>query len=225
MAHPGYESEFITYLLACAQAEESIERLPSLNELSQQLNISVARLREQLEVAKALGFVEVRPRTGIRRLPYNFSAAVWPSLSYAIAENPNHFATFSNLRIHIEKAYWQQAVAVLAEDDYQHLQNLIDQAWDKLHGSPPHIPHPEHREFHLAIFRKLENPFVMGLLEAYWDAYEAIGLSVYTDFDYLEKVWNYHQKMVKAMRAGEPQIGYEILSTHFDLLYERPMGA
>ncbi|MBN1665588.1 MAG: FadR family transcriptional regulator [Anaerolineales bacterium] len=225
MAHPGYKSEFFAYLLACAQADDAIERLPSLNELSQELGLSVARLREQLEVSKALGFVEVRPRTGIRRLPYNFTAAVWPSLSYAIASDASTFATFSDLRIHLEKAYWQKAVAALTTEDHQHLQSLIDQAWEKLRGNPPHIPHHEHREFHLAIFHKLGNPFVMGLLEAYWDAYEAVGLSVYTDFGYLEKVWNYHKKMVQAICAGEIEKGFQELSAHFDLLYERPTGA
>jgi DNA-binding FadR family transcriptional regulator len=37
--------------------------------MSKELGVSVALLREQLEVAKAIGLVEVRPRTGIRRLP------------------------------------------------------------------------------------------------------------------------------------------------------------
>ena len=190
--------------------------------LSKELGVSVARLREQLEVAKALGLVEVRPRTGIRRLPYSFLPAIWPSLAYAIAEDPQQFVTFSDLRIHVEKAYWEQAVAVLTTEDHDYLQSLIDQAWQKLHGNPIRIPHAEHRELHLAIFRKLNNPFVSGILEAYWEAYVAIGLSVYTDYNYLEKVWGYHQKMLDAIKAGNPAQGFTALSEHFELLYERP---
>jgi len=225
MANSGYASEFFEYLSATVGSADEVDRLPSLNVLSQELNVSVARLREQLEVAKAFGFVDVRPRTGIRRLPYNFLPAIWPSLAYAIAINPEQFGTFSDLRIHVEKAYWDQAVAVLTQEDQANLQSLIDQAWEKLHGNPVRIPHAEHRELHLSIFRKLDNPFVLGILEAYWEAYEAIGLSVYTGLNYLEKVWGYHQKMLDAIRDGDTQAGYEALSTHFELLYERPLGA
>ena len=58
-------SEFLRYL---ASHEETKGSLPTLNDLSRELGISVAGLREQLEVARALGLVEVRPRTGTRRL-------------------------------------------------------------------------------------------------------------------------------------------------------------
>ena len=66
-------SEFLRYLASHEEAEGS---LPSLNDLSRELGISLAGLREQLEVARALGLVEVKPRTGIRRKPYSFTPAV-----------------------------------------------------------------------------------------------------------------------------------------------------
>ena len=62
-------SEFLRYLASHPEAENG---LPSLNKLSEDLGISLAALREQLEVARALGLVEVRPRTGTRRLPFSF---------------------------------------------------------------------------------------------------------------------------------------------------------
>ena len=54
------------------------------------------------------------------------------------------------------------------------------------------IPHPEHRAFHLTIYSRLHNPFVLGLLEAYWDGYEAVELNTYADYGYLQEVWSYH---------------------------------
>ena len=65
-------SDFMRYLAAHDGAEGS---LPPLTDLSRELGISVAALREQLEVARALGLVEVRPRTGTRRLAYSFAPA------------------------------------------------------------------------------------------------------------------------------------------------------
>jgi len=60
-------SQFLEYLVALPNGETGTTRVPSLTEMSQQLGVSVARLREQLEVARAMGLVEVHPRTGIHR--------------------------------------------------------------------------------------------------------------------------------------------------------------
>jgi DNA-binding FadR family transcriptional regulator len=208
-------SEFLQYLASHEQVEQS---LPALSTLGQELGISVASLREQLEVARALGFVEVRPRIGIRRQPYSFSPAVRQSLQYALALDKSNFIAFADLRRHIETAYWHEAVRLLTPEDHTALKTLVARAWKKLRGSPIEIPHPEHRELHLAIYKRLNNPFVTGLLTTYWDAYEAVGLNFFTDYKYLTEVWNYHQKMVEAICANKVQAGFLALTEHSDLI-------
>lgn len=197
-------------------------QLPSLSAMSKELGVSVALLREQLEVARAIGLVEVRPRTGIRRLPYAFLPAVRQSLSYALAVDPAYFLAYSDLRIHLEAAYWQDAVRRLTAEDHQELKKLVARAWEKLNGQPIEIPHPEHRQLHLTIYRRMDNPFVQGLLEAYWEAYESVGLNLYTDIDYLQEVWQYHEQMVQAICDGDYDRGYTALLRHKDLLFHRP---
>lgn len=216
-------SEFMQYLSTHQGAANGDhgDRLPALADLSKQLGVSVAALREQLEVARAIGLVEVRPRTGIRRLPYSFLPAVRQSLSYAITMDWEYFMAFADLRNHIEAAYWAEAVSQLTTQDQQELQLLVQQAWEKLRGNPIQIPHTEHRQLHLGIYRRLENPFVTGLLEAYWEAYEAVGLNLYADYSYLQEVWRYHQQMVEAICAGQAEQGYQALEKHQDLLYHR----
>ena len=213
-------SEFLRYL---ASHEETQGSLPTLNELSRELGISVAGLREQLEVARALGLVEVRPRTGTRRLDYSFAPAIKQSLAYALALNQSHFEKYSELRNHIEAAYWDEAVTLLTEEDKRELQNLITRAFNKLSGNPVQVPHEEHRKLHLLIYSRLNNPFVTGLLEAYWDAYEAVGLNMYAGgMDYLEEVWGYHKTMVQSISNGNYTAGRKALITHIDLLANRP---
>lgn len=215
---PNQLSEFLQYL---ASDVRDNDRVPPLSELSQRLGVSIASLREQLEVARALGFVEVRPKTGIRRLPFSFRPAVEQSLAYAIASDAQCFEVYSDFRQHIEEAYWYEAVSRLDQDDRQNLKDLVARAQEKLQRKPIQIPHQEHRELHLLIYKRLNNTFVMGTLEAYWDLYEAIGLDVYTDFHYLEQVWAYHRKMVDAVCDGRFEAGYQILIEHMDLLNER----
>jgi DNA-binding FadR family transcriptional regulator len=214
-------SEFMRYLAKHPQTDT--QGLPALTELSRELGVSVPLLREQLEVARALGLVDVRPRLGIRRLPYTFRPAVRQSLAYALALDESKFQKYSELRNHVETAYWDEAVRKLTEQDKQELRSLIARARQKLEGSPIQVPHEEHRALHLLIYRRLENPFVTGLLEAYWDAYEGVGLNVFAGgYEYLQEVWKYHELMVESICNGDYQAGREALEKHIDLLYHRP---
>jgi DNA-binding FadR family transcriptional regulator len=213
-------SELLKYLLVSKTEED----LPSLCELSEQLGVGVSALREQLGVAKALGLVDVRPRTGIRRLPYTFFPAVQQSLDYAIQLDPGYFLEFAELRDHLEAAYWYQAVQLLTLDDHRDLQALVGRAWEKLRGSPVQIPHAEHRQLHMGIFKRMDNPFVLGLLEAYWDAYESVGLNLYADYNHLTQVWSYHERMVDAIADNDFDTGYQVLVAHQDLLLRLPVA-
>jgi len=214
------DSEFLTYLAqhACVPGTQ----LPPLAELAQGLGLSISKLREQLEVARALGFVDVRPRVGIQTRAYSPAPGLRTSLRYALAVNPEIFRQIEDLREHLESCYWEGAVRQLEAADLRKLEVLIARAWQKLRGTPIQIPHEEHRELHLTIFSKLENPFVQGILEAYWDAYEMVGLALYTDYRYLEQVWMAHEQMVDAILKGDAARGQSALETHFEILLTRP---
>lgn len=197
--------------------------MPSLKKLSEKLGVSLASLREQLEVARALGLVEIKPRLGMKRRHYSFTPAINQSLGYALVLNNEHFRKYGELRNHVESAFWHQAVQKLTEEDKQELQDLVARAWEKLRGTPIQVPHQEHRDLHLKIYSRLENPFVTGILEAYWEAYEAVGLNVFAGgYEYLEEVWRYHQQMVEAICNGNFEAGFKALVQHTDLLYHRP---
>lgn len=196
-------------------------QLPSIEKLSEELGVSAGKLREQLEVARSLGLVEVRPKLGIRLTDYSFQPAVRQSLFYALACRQATFQQFSILRQHLEAAFWHEAVAALCPEDHAHLQQLIADAQAKLTGRPVQIPQSEHRDLHLTIFRRLDNPFVTGLLAAYWDAYEAVGLSLYSDYAYLQEVWAHHGQIVAAVVAGDVDGGHRLLVEHWHLLDQR----
>lgn len=212
-------SDFLRYL--ATRCDDSSDRLPPLTDLSRELGISVTTLREQLEVARSFGWVEVRPKTGMRRLPYAFSPAIRQSLAYAMSLSPRYFEQFADLRAHLESAYWFEAVSKLEPDDVAYLKNLVATAQAKLNTTPPQLPHAEHRELHLTIYRRLNQPFVIGLLEAYWDMYESAGLDVYLDLSYLNRVWYYHQKMVECIAAGGYEAGYQAFREHVQLIGQR----
>lgn len=210
--------DFIRYL---ANNFNENDRIPALNELSKEIGLSTSSLREQMEVARALGLIEVRPRTGIRKLPYSFRAPVFQSLSYAIEINRDHFVDFANLRFLLETAFWMEAVSLLQQDDKTYLKNLIQEAREKIKRTPIQNPFQEHRAFHLAIYKYIHNPFLIGIFECYWDIYESAGMDVYSSPGYLTQVWDYHNEMVECIIKGEYQAGLTALKEHFNLFTNR----
>lgn len=214
------DSPFLKYLVKTNAVPG--ERLPALSDISDELGISIGKLREQLEIARSLGLVSVRPRLGIQREPFDFSHSINNGLLFSLAMGEANFEQYSQLRQIVETGFWDQAVALLTTEDKLRLRELVDQAWGKLRGEPIHIPNSEHRDLHLTIFSRLENPFVQGILAAYWDAYEASELTRFVSYAYWVKVWTYHERIVEALCSNDFEQGRQLLVEHFSLLRSLP---
>ncbi len=216
------ESDLLDYIVR--EGFQPGDRLPTLNELQAEahLGVSISKVREQLEVARALGLVEVKSKTGMKLKAYSFAPAIRLSLFYALAQDQHNFELFSEVRNHIEVAFWNEACERLHDEDKQAMRQCLDQAQAKLIGKPVRIPTEEHRTFHLTVFKRLDNPFVMGILEAYWDAYNAVELNRYSDYSYLQQVWNYHERIFNAICAGDYDSAKALFIEHTNLIRFQP---
>lgn len=216
------DSELLNYIIQ--QNFQPGDRMPTISELKsdEHLGLSTSKIREQLEVARALGLVEVRSKTGMRLKEYDFAPAIRLSLFYALARDGRHFEMFNELRIHIEIAFWHEACALLTPHDLEQMRACVEQARTKLNDRWIQIPYQEHRTFHMAVFERLENPFVVGILEAYWDAYDAVELNRYADYDYLQKVWDYHERILEALVSGDIDAAQQAFVEHTRLLRYQP---
>jgi DNA-binding FadR family transcriptional regulator len=216
----NYLSEFLQFLAAKVSSGE--ERLPSLSNLSKELKISVASLREQLEIARVFGFVEVRPKTGIKWLPYQFAPSILVSVAYAITISPEFFDQFRDFRNHLESAYFYEAAKMLSSEEITILMGIVQIAERKIQQIPPILPHREHCELHQILFSHIDNVFLQGVLEGYWDIYEDRGFSVISDLEYLNKVWKYHRSIVEALRIGDLTSSFNAFLEHKDLIKWSP---
>jgi len=217
MSQIKIESDFLRYLLAHGCKPGS--RPPSLNDISNE--IGIGKLREQLEVARMLGLIEASPRRGIHCTAYDFLPAVRQSLMIGLSIDRRLFDAFSALRGHLEIAFWDEAVGQLTAEDHTRLRQLVARAWAKLQQERIEIPHSEHRAFHLTIFQRMDNIFVTGLLEAYWDAYEAVELNTYADYRYLTAVWRYHAQIADLLAGGKTAETRQRHIAPMDLLVSR----
>lgn len=201
-----------------AEAAEKHQSLPSIPEIGRQLGISTSSLREQLEVARQLGVVEIRPKTGMSLRNFSLTPALMLGLDYSQKIDPFTFEQLSDLRKNLESVYWPEAASLLTREEIAELEALVLQANQKIARSPIQVPKEEHRSFHLRIFQHIKNHFVFSILESYWTLYQNSDLNIYMDRAYLELVWNYHQKIVDALKARDFARGHEALLKHMDLL-------
>lgn len=215
------QAQFFDYLLS--YAKKGNEKLPPIAAIGEDLGISTPNIRELIATAKVLGLISIQPRTGISILPYDFSPAILKSLYYAVRSDSEYFEQFSDLRNELEKAYFIKASAALSEEDIARLFRIVSKASEKLNGNPIQIPHEEHKAFHMLIYKNLNNTFVDGLLNAYWDMYELIGLNTYNGFNYLQRVWKYHRGIAQAIQAKDLAGAYQLLHDHIELLSQRDM--
>ena len=192
------QAQFFDYLLS--YAKKGNEKLPPIATIGEDLGISTPNIRELIATAKVLGLISIQPRTGISILPYDFSPAILKSLYYAVKSDSEYFDQFSDLRNELEKAYFIKAAASLSDEDISRLFRIVTKASDKLNGNPIQIPHEEHKAFHMAIYKNLNNTFVDGILNAYWDMYELVGLNTYNDIRLSAAVWNYHKKLHRSSK-------------------------
>jgi DNA-binding FadR family transcriptional regulator len=217
------ESDLLQYIID--RNLQPGDALPSIQELSENehLGVSTGKVREQLAVVRAMGLVEVRSKTGMRLKEFAFAPLVRLGLFFALARDPDAFESFSVVRTHLEVAFWHEACAALTDEGKQTMRECLEAARSKLHSHPIRIPMREHRVFHITVFEQLKNPFVTGLLEAYWDAYEAVESNRYADYTYLQTVWDYHERILDAICAGDYESAKQAFIKHTELRhYHQP---
>jgi DNA-binding FadR family transcriptional regulator len=221
MARLDLDSDLLDYIVK--KGFQPGDRLPTISELQQEehLGVSISKVREQLEVARALGIVEVRSKTGMKLRDYSFTPAIRLSLFFALSVHPEWFEAFTEMRNHLEMAFWNEACERLTGEDKAEMQRCIESARSKLNLANTHIqiPNDEHRAFHLTVFKRLENPFVLGVLEAYWDAYAAVEINRYADYDYHTLVWDYHERILGAICDGNFERSQQLFLEHTRLRY------
>lgn len=205
----------LSYLATTAKEGKSI---PSIAQMGQDLGLSNAAIREQLEVARQLELVEIKTKTGIQISDFSITPAIRLASKYGIELNPDLIWELFSVRQHLELCYWQEAVVSLSKEDIEQLGQIVESALTKISKRPIIVPIEEHREFHLSIYKPLKNGFLISILEAYWDLFYESEIRFYSDQTSLESVWEYHRKIYQAIASKQYEVGYQALLTHFDIV-------
>ena len=220
MPHSNLASDILHYIVT--HQLKAGDKLPTISELSAEMGVSASKVREELAIARTLGLVQIKPRTGTQVQPFDFEPAATITVLYALGMDRGYFYDFSRLRQQVELSFWHEAVRLLTSEDFAELRQFVVCAREKLNRIPIEVPFEEHRRLHLAFFKHLDNPFVQGILNAFWTAYQAFGLAIYADLSYHREVWDYHERMVDCVARGDLDGGHTALREHMELLRYQP---
>ena len=203
------------------KAKNPLSEIPPIQKLSSELGVSTASLREQMELAKNLGIISTKPRKGIEILPYQFKPAVEKSLYYAINLDQKYFQQFSELRTHLEQAYFIESASLLDASNINELKVYVQQAKNKLEGFPVQIPHQEHRNYHLTFFQTPEKRFSNRVSRNLLGHVRTDRFNLYNNLEYLINVWKYHQRIIEEIETNDFVKAERLLIEHMELIDTR----
>jgi GntR family transcriptional repressor for pyruvate dehydrogenase complex len=194
------------------------DRLPPERELAAKLGVSRQSVREALYKAEVLGLVSVRQGEGSFILS-SVGRALQSSLGAILEAESGVVFDFLEMRQVIEGWCAERAALQAEAEDLAAMEDILgrmrrtgltDSAWEKLDV-----------EFHLAVAAASHNLVAFHLMEVLKDNFD-----VFFQFrqrlkerpDSSELMWQHHDDIYQAIKAGQPQLARERLVYHLDYI-------
>src|SRR5450830_92227 len=193
-------------------------RLPSERDLSVQLGVSRPSLREALIALEVEGYIEVHMGSGIYVCPP--SPAPEGEIDLSTEEGPLELIR-ARAMLEGEVAYAAAKHGKKAQIDAiaAALQQMIE------HTNAGSNPLEADRLFHIRVAEATGNSVLVGLVTQLFDArLGPLFKRLHSHFDTVE-VWkdaiNEHARVMKALRAGDPELARAALRRHMDIAFKR----
>lgn len=198
-------------------------RLPSENELAEQMGVSRPTVREALSALAAVGLIESRPGSGnFVRNPSNSTIRE----AFLILENESSCLEIMEARGLLEPPVASLAAQKRTEQNIEELR-LICANLERLAKQGDFDPYLEvDKEFHLAVVRAAGNTLLSSVLTLLINTMDQ---RLYREFthDYyfksqlgLEEVASLHGKIFEAIVAGDSELAKEKMCEHWQRMQE-----
>ncbi|NLW19860.1 MAG: FadR family transcriptional regulator [Clostridiales bacterium] len=185
--------------------------LPTEQALVDMLGVSRNVLREAIKSMELLGMVSAQPGRGTILQKFSLDFVFQNVIFAAAGEEDNAVAEMLDIRKRLELGYMRQAFASLRQEDVLRLRGIMEEIkkqWD-VHQ----LFHAEDKDFHLAIFSRVNNQTLLSMMEAIWD--------VDANFKTEEKVKHLddtiikHENIVRALESGNEEAFEAAMMAHF----------
>ena len=187
-------------------------KLPSESELSNDLGVSRTAIREGLKSLEAVGMVNAHQGKG--RFVGKFdSGAMANNLAISLTIDPPSLREILEIRKALETGFLPQAAALLQEEDFAALEQLVRRMNLKVKESTTFLQ--EDMEFHRVLFSKLNNRVLLNILEIFWKLFRQVEEGTGHTPEQLKKAVHQHKVIVGELRNGQVLRAKNLLEIHF----------
>jgi DNA-binding FadR family transcriptional regulator len=193
--------------------------LPSEAQLCQELGMSRATLREGLKALESLGIIHTRHGEGVFVAHFSFDPIVH-NLPYSIAAQGASLRDLVEVRTALEVGLIARVALCIEAADVASLRQLAMRMVERSqHG---HSYAEEDRAFHATLFRCLGNPFLLSLIDLFWQVFSRLA-------DRLPAAGRAerraialaHLRVVELLEAGDVPALEQAHRRHFDEISQR----
>ncbi|HUW14993.1 MAG TPA: FadR/GntR family transcriptional regulator [Anaerolineae bacterium] len=200
------------------QAEDP---LPTEAQLSDQLGVSRAAVREGLRSLESLGMIYSRRGEGRFVRDFNLDP-VFDNLRYSVLSDTNDVQEIMEVRLRLEAGFIGDAIAAMTPETLAQLRDHIAQM--RINALSGEYFLDRDLEFHAALYRPINNPVLDRLLDIFGTIYESLRGSLLMTRDTIAEVRN-HEEILQAIEAGDVELARRRLRNHFGGIMSRLVEA
>lgn len=174
--------------------------LPPEGELAQQLGVSRNSVREGVKALESVGVLEMRRGVGAFVKAFSFEPLL-ANLTYGLGDVLDQIEDVIAVRRALELGMIDQTLERIGPDDIRELRATLETMRERAERGEA-FPDAD-RQFHLLLFRCLDNAVLTRLIEVFWLAfYRASNFTVLANPDPMQ-TWRDHAAIVDAIEARD----------------------
>lgn len=185
--------------------------LPSEQELCKQYGVSRNLLREALKGLSAMGVIKGCPGKGNVIQPFSIADLMSNVLFFSSWDNANTLAQLLDVRKKLELAYMREAYQTLEPGDIRRLRVLFESMKD--HWKKNIYFHADDREFHMALFSRIDNAVLRAVFSCTWDLDE--NFQVAKKMQHMGPTVAKHENILLALEARNQEAFEAAMLMHF----------
>ena len=185
--------------------------LPTEQSLCQTLGVSRNVLREAIKSMEMMGMVQACPGRGTIVQPFTMDFVFQNVMFFHVGEDDDRVREMFEIRKALELSYMRQAFYALKAEDVVHLRECVERIRADWENS--RLFAEADRDFHMALFRPLNNAVLNSLMEAIWGVDE--GFQLEQKSPHLSGSVTKHENIVTALEAYDYRAFAKAMEAHF----------
>lgn len=185
--------------------------LPSEQSLCEMLGVSRNVLREAIKSMELMGMVAAQPGRGTILLPFSLDFIFQNVILSTAGEDHRSIGEMLGIRKKLELSYMDEAYQTLSDDNIRELRAIFETMRQKWNSRIAF--HAEDKQFHIALFKGLNNPTLISLLDAIWSVDE--NFMQEEKYKFLSASVTKHENIVLALEAHNREAFIAAMIAHF----------